>query len=52
MREAIVTVREQPFADVCQSLPRLPVNPATDRVLDVGPRVPARCAGPNSAKPY
>lgn len=39
MREAVVTVREQPFADVCQSMLRLAPNPAAERVLDVGPQV-------------
>lgn len=32
--EAVVTVREQPFADVCQSLLRLALSPGATRVID------------------
>ncbi|HWO64347.1 MAG TPA: HNH endonuclease [Umezawaea sp.] len=34
MREAVVTVREQPFADVCQSLLRLALSPGAAKVID------------------
>ncbi|MEO6082610.1 MAG: HNH endonuclease [Umezawaea sp.] len=34
MHEAVVTVREQPFADVCQSLLRLALSPGATRVID------------------
>ncbi|MET1071387.1 MAG: HNH endonuclease [Umezawaea sp.] len=34
MRGAVVTVREQPFADVCQSLLRLASSPGATRVID------------------
>ena len=39
MCAAVVTVREQPFADVCQSLLRLALVPAAEKVLEVGPVV-------------
>ena len=38
MHEAVVTVREQPFADVCQSLLRLALSPGATRVID-DPRI-------------
>jgi hypothetical protein len=38
MREAVITVQEQPFADVCQSLLRLALSPGVTRVID-DPRV-------------
>ena len=38
MHEAVLTVREQPFADVCQSLLRLALSPGAARVID-DPRV-------------
>ncbi|WNV83660.1 HNH endonuclease [Umezawaea sp. Da 62-37] len=34
MHEAVITVREQPFADVCQSLLRLALSPGASRVFD------------------
>lgn len=34
MREAVITVREQPFADVCQSLLRLALSPGAAKVID------------------
>jgi hypothetical protein len=37
MREAVLTVRGQPFADVCQAMLRLALSPGAERVFEEAP---------------